>query len=261
MASRKRTCRVMLLDLENVPNELSRLAGEISKFHKVIACHGVAQPKLSLDVAKQLAPVIHDGRLEFVGMVRGGKNAADFGIAFLAGKLMIELPPETEFVILSKDTGLDHVADMLRRFGRKAKRVAGLSQPKQVKVAGKTASAAKVASKKTSAATDFCELHLARHLDRPRSKATLLNAIGHFFRGRRRKVDVDSVLRQLIQLGVVKLDENDRVRYQVRSPKPLAQDTLPIPEPDEAADFAEVDTVPFETNRVDSQKTFQWHSR
>ena len=59
MSLRKNTCRVMLLDLENVPNELARLAGEISKFHKVIACHGVAQPKLPLDVAKQLASAVN----------------------------------------------------------------------------------------------------------------------------------------------------------------------------------------------------------
>ena len=67
---------------------------------------------------------------------------------------------------------------------------------------------------------------------------------------------MDSVLRQLIQMGVVKLDENGRVRYQVRSPKPITQDPLPIPEPDQAADLAEVDTIPFEANRASSQKTF-----
>ena len=44
--------RVLLIDLENVPHELLCLAGEISKFYKVIACHGVTEPKIPLEVAK-----------------------------------------------------------------------------------------------------------------------------------------------------------------------------------------------------------------
>jgi hypothetical protein len=106
MSSGNETRRVLLIDLDNVPNELSWLAREISKFHKVIACHGVREPKIPLKVTEQLAPAIHDGRLQFVGMARGGKNAADFGIAFLAGKLMTELPPETERGSAKCDQGL-----------------------------------------------------------------------------------------------------------------------------------------------------------
>jgi hypothetical protein len=61
---------------------------------------------------------IGDETLEIVGMQRKGKNAADFGLAFHGGRLLAELPPDTEFVIVSKDAGLDHVVDLLRRAGR-----------------------------------------------------------------------------------------------------------------------------------------------
>jgi hypothetical protein len=63
------------------------LASEASKFDKMIACHGLAEPKVALDVAKQLAPLIHDGRLEFVGMTRGGMSLQGIG----SGKFEIRI--------------------------------------------------------------------------------------------------------------------------------------------------------------------------
>ncbi len=40
-----------------------------------------------------------------------GKNAADFGLAFWAGRLATEMPAETEFIILSQDGDWDHVVN------------------------------------------------------------------------------------------------------------------------------------------------------
>ena len=51
------------------------------------------------------------------------KNAADFGICFLAGSLMQELSKETHFVIVSNDKDLDHVVHLLKSHGRSAERV------------------------------------------------------------------------------------------------------------------------------------------
>ncbi len=50
-------------------------------------------------------------------MEKRGRNAADFGLAFWAGGLAAELPPETEFIILSQDGDLDHVLSFLRSAG------------------------------------------------------------------------------------------------------------------------------------------------
>ena len=50
-------------------------------------------------------------------MTSGGKNSADFGICFFAGVLMQQLPKETHFVIISNDTDLDHVVNLLKGQG------------------------------------------------------------------------------------------------------------------------------------------------
>jgi len=61
-----------------------------------------------------LAEPILGGDLEIVGMENKGKNAADFGLCFHVGKLMAEMPPDTEFILLSEDGNMDHAVNMLR---------------------------------------------------------------------------------------------------------------------------------------------------
>ncbi len=114
--------RVLLIDLDNCPKELAELPNELANFTRIVACYGVNEPRLSVSLVRALAPAIHEGRLEFVGMELRGKNAADFGLAFWAGRLLERLPAETEFVILSRDNGLEHVVNLLRREHRAARR-------------------------------------------------------------------------------------------------------------------------------------------
>src|SRR5712692_5720686 len=72
-----------------------------------------------------LATAMHEGRLAIIGMQKKGKNAADFGLAFWAGRLAAEMPPDTEFLILSQDTDLDHVVHMLQGAKRQVERQDG----------------------------------------------------------------------------------------------------------------------------------------
>ncbi|MEO5376576.1 MAG: PIN domain-containing protein [Magnetococcus sp. DMHC-6] len=91
--------RVLLIDLENCPAELGQLPETLSEFSKIIVCFAGIEPKVPLGLVIVLAKAIHEGRLEFVGMDRGGKNAADFGLAFWAGRLVSEMPKETSFTM------------------------------------------------------------------------------------------------------------------------------------------------------------------
>jgi hypothetical protein len=122
--------RVLLIDLDNCPKELAKLSDEVQNFARVIACYGAVEPRLTLSLVRALAQPIHEGRLEFVGMEVRGKNAADFGLAYWAGRLVEQMPPETEFVVISRDQALDHVVNLLRRDDRAARRLgAGASTP------------------------------------------------------------------------------------------------------------------------------------
>ena len=99
--------QVLLIDLDNCPKEIGKLPQVLASFTRIVICYGSIEPKVPLGLVTALATAIHEGKLELVGMDKGGKNAADFGLAFWAGRLVSEMPKETEFTILSADTFLE----------------------------------------------------------------------------------------------------------------------------------------------------------
>jgi hypothetical protein len=211
--------RVLLLDLDNCPHEMAWLVDDLPRFRKVIACHGPVEPKLSLDLATQLSAALQAGQVEFFRMTRGGKNAADFGLAFLAGKLMAEFSARTEFVVLSNDTDLDHVVDMLRRFDRKAKRTNG----RNFRIKGKSCR-----KHGTLPAEEFAENYLNRRDALPGHKTALRNAIRSFF-GKRRKVDPDAVIQELVAREIVVFDGGGKTTYHLDSTTVSAETATPLP--------------------------------
>lgn len=192
--------RVLLIDLDNCPKELAELPNELANFTRIVACYGVNEPRLSVSLVGALAPAIHEGRLEFVGMDQRGKNAADFGLAFWAGRLLERLPAETEFVILSRDGGLEHVVNLLRREHRLARR------------AGSTVEAATGVDPDDRAAEEFYTERLRRQLHRPKRRRTLLKGIRTFFQNRE-GLDADRVLAALMRRGWVSCDGEGIVTY------------------------------------------------
>lgn len=115
--------KVMLIDLENCPKQLQNLPDDISTYNRVVICHAHANSKIPLNWISLLAEAITAGRLKIQQMEKGGKNAADFGICFLAGALMQELPDDTHFVIVSDDKDLDHAVNLLLAHHRSAERI------------------------------------------------------------------------------------------------------------------------------------------
>jgi hypothetical protein len=228
--------RILLMDLDNCPDQLSWLAEELPKFERVVACHGPVEPKLPLSLVKDLATAIHVGQLEFVRMEHGGKNAADFGLAFVAGQLAAQLPEEAEFVILSKDTGLDHVVEMLKRADRQAQRVTGRPSATQSPVRSRPAKAASA----VEAAEEFWLVQLSQQQSPPRRKEALRNAIRSYF-GRRSRVDCDAVIAELVVRGMVTFNGHGVATYHFpvtdelddeglgEEPAPAFRDDDPIP--------------------------------
>jgi hypothetical protein len=79
--------RALLIDLDNCPRQIDRLPETLTEYARVIACYGGTEPKVPLGMVPLLATAIHEGRLAIIGMQKKGKNAADFGLAFWAGRL------------------------------------------------------------------------------------------------------------------------------------------------------------------------------
>lgn len=211
--------RVLLIDLDNCPKQIQTLPQKLSVFSRVIACYGGEDPKVHLRLVPLLASAINEGKLEIIGMEKKGKNAADFGLAFWAGRLMAEMPPETQFVILSQDADLDHIINMLRRADRKAERING----KVKKIKSAHASIDKRVDKRepengtiNSVIEEAIEKYTLQHLQagssRPRKKATLLNSIKAFFK-KRKGIKAEDILQGLVERGILHIDEKGRVTY------------------------------------------------
>jgi hypothetical protein len=203
--------RILLLDLDNCPQHLARLPMELDRFSRIIACYGAVEPRLGLSLVRSLATAIHEGRLEFVGMRIKGKNAADFGLAFWAGRLLTETPPDTEFVILSGDQDLDHVVDLLHRENRRAQRVGKAGEPAE--------------ANNGKAIREYVTDRLRPEIQRPKRRQSLLNSIRSFFQNQV-GIDPNGVLNELIVRGVVQIDEQGVVTYRDGD---LWRDEEPLP--------------------------------
>lgn len=113
---------VLLIDLDNCPHEVLELERTAANYDLIVASHGHHEPRVPLGMASILGQLIAQGRIEIWAMP-AGKNSADFGLTFLAGRLSAEQPPGTDFQIASKDKDLDHAVSLLRRSGFAARRI------------------------------------------------------------------------------------------------------------------------------------------
>src|SRR5215475_10104356 len=202
--------RALLIDLDNCPRQIERLPETLTEYARVIACYGGTEPKVPLGMVPLLATAIHEGRLAIIGMHKKGKNAADFGLAFWAGRLAAELPPDTEFLILSQDTDLDHVVHMLQGANRRVERLDGkvhrtkrlsTDPPKlQVEIEG-------------DVVTEYCAVYLQPARSRPVRKVTLSNSIRAFCKNHKKNITPEEILHGLVTRGVVVIDDKGRVTY------------------------------------------------
>jgi hypothetical protein len=162
--------RVLLIDLENCPDQIHQLQKSLEQFSQVVICYAQTGAKIPLDWLVPLSETVSSNKLKIFKMTNGGKNAADFGICFFAGVLMQQLNIETHFVIVSNDTDLDHVVSLLKSQGRSAERIGTKKEEK------KTAAAIEVmaeATALTSPVKTYCMHLISYSKNRPAKKATL----------------------------------------------------------------------------------------
>ena len=219
------SAKVLLIDLDNCPNQIEKLSLHIETFTRVIVSYGGTEPKVPFSLLSLLATPIHEKRLEIV-RVEQRKNAADFALTFHAGLLVHEMPPNTAFTILSDDTGLDHAIHLLNEKGRKARRLSGKDQTVKAesKPRSTKANSRKQAKSKETPSSDDSPINEAavtlsknlRKLDRekkPKSQESLLNHIESHFKGNQELADGrEAILDALVRQGTIKLEGN-KVRY------------------------------------------------
>ncbi|MBF0235192.1 MAG: NYN domain-containing protein [Desulfamplus sp.] len=192
--------KILLIDLENCPNQLKELQKRIAEYSQVVICYAHSSAKIPLDWLMPLNETINADRLKIYKMVASGKNSADFGICFFAGMLMQQMPEDSHFVIMSNDTDLDHVVNLLNSQNRTAERLG-------VKTAETAAlSVVETVENKLSPIEVYCSHLVAYKKNRPAKKVTLLNSIKNKFKD---KPEItNSILESLIKKGALSIQEN-----------------------------------------------------
>ena len=164
----QKTERVLLIDLENCPGQIHQLMKNLEQFSQVVICYAQSGAKVPIDWILPLTSTVNSNKLKILKTPGAGKNAADFGITFWAGVLMQQLPTQTHFTVVSEDTDLDHVINLLKSQGRTAERINAKHE---------TNSKTPALAMASTPLQEYCT-HLVKHSKtRPAKKDTLLNSI------------------------------------------------------------------------------------
>jgi uncharacterized LabA/DUF88 family protein len=117
--------KFLLVDFENIQQV------DLSKFdtaYKIIIFIGINQKSIATSLVMKNQHL--GSRLEWKQVDGNGKNALDFYIAYELGKIFVK-DPQTECVILSKDTGFKPLVDSLAKEGRLCRRIESLHELKK----------------------------------------------------------------------------------------------------------------------------------
>lgn len=192
--------RALLIDLDNCPGELVEIADELESYCRIVGCYAGPEPRVPLGLVLSLAKVFEAGRFELVSM-KVGKNAADFGLAFWAGRLFETLPDEIEIIVLSKDKDLDRVVELLRKYGRSARRVG----PRKTTAPSPKQSPEEIAYELMGM--------LQPSGPNPASKTTLLKRIRTLLKQKNLTLGPEQVLEILLEHRLITLDGKEKVSY------------------------------------------------
>jgi len=201
--------KVLLIDLENCPNQVEKLLKNLEQFSYVVICYAQTGAKIPLDWLMPLNSAINNQQLKTIKMPNKGKNAADFGISFFAGVFMQQLPIQTHFVIISEDADLDHVIDLLKSQGRTAERI----NTKKPEIILDKNLETEVITDLTLAIKIYCALLLTNSNNRPAKPETLKNSIRVRFKDMPFRIEeIFDALKEKAVIGVVdnKIIYNDK---------------------------------------------------
>lgn len=207
-----------LIDLENVqPASLNKLKSE--GYHLKVFV-GASQSKISVELAEKIQ--VFGPMAEYIRVQHSGKNALDFHIAFYMGQLASQ-EPNSQFLVISKDTGYDPLLKHMRELGLKANRsaaaVAATTSP--VATTPKTTPTATSPVKKDPAQMSMQERvqHAKQHFKKagkakPAKRSSLVSDLHSKFQKKLSDQAIQSLIAELIKQGVV-IDSQGAISYQL----------------------------------------------
>ncbi|MBF7683734.1 hypothetical protein I2F27_10445 [Acinetobacter sp. B5B] len=110
--------KILLIDIENCGRALHQLQSSLNDYAQVYVVYATSNVNFSLDELHEFLPFIQAGRFHVLKMSKVGKDAADFGLAFWAGKLSQQYhAQEVVFEIVSHDHAMQYVSELLQQQG------------------------------------------------------------------------------------------------------------------------------------------------
>lgn len=197
----------ILIDFENVqPGNLALLRG---RDFKIMVFLGATQAKLPTDLACELQAL--GANAEYVRCAGNGPNALDFHIAYHVGRLAAE-HPETDFHIISRDTGFDPLIRHLKMRGTICHRWANLSSIPGMKPAAAAQGAGRVKAAAADPVKRVIENLAKRGGAKPRTVKRLCSSIRDLLGAQTSDGAIAKVVQELEARGIAKVTEG-RVSY------------------------------------------------
>jgi hypothetical protein len=172
------TNKLLLVDFENVQQvDLSKL----DETYYVIIFVGASQNNIPIDLVKSAQKL--GGRLEWQKVEGNGSNALDFHIAMQLGRVL-EVTPNKNCIVLTKDKGFDPLIRYLNKLGLKTKRLNSLLE----------LGANPVKTDDPNYQRVFELLSKADKKNRPRRRKTLNQHISAMFQKKLPQQEVDKII-------------------------------------------------------------------
>lgn len=193
----------VLVDFENVqPTDLALLNGGLYKIKIFLGTH---QGKIPVAMARALQTFGPD--VEYIQVNGSGRNAVDFHIAFYIGQLAAAAP-ESQFHVISKDTGFD---PLLKHLGER-----GIRCQRSISIATIPLNPAIKAGPESMAdrAEAVIENLAKRKSAKPRTLKTLRSTIKSLFGSQLTDEDLDRLIEHLTRRGVIRTTDGN-VQYEL----------------------------------------------
>ena len=188
--------KIVLVDFENVqPKDLASINGGA---YQVKVFLGAQQAKIPLTLARTLQGF--GPQAEYIQINGSGSNAVDFHIAYYIGRVAATAP-DTQFYVISKDTGFDPLLKHLEERGISCQRLSSIAD---------VVSAKRTPGDKVSA---VLENFAKRKSGKPRTLKTLRTTIQALFPNELIE-GVDRVIEQLTTRGAIRITDG-KVDYDV----------------------------------------------
>ncbi|WP_257223141.1 MULTISPECIES: PIN domain-containing protein, partial [unclassified Acinetobacter] len=198
--------KILLLDIENLHKTENELLTYLKQYSSIYLVYAKSPISFSLDGLVKLSPFIMNGKLKVLKMPKIGKDAADFGLTFIAGQLSTQVSAkEFSFDVMSNDHSMGYVVDLLKI----AKFEAKIIHEKPL-VSVHVINEVKAEQNVGELIFQYCE-YLTKNAARPAKLESLLNSLKAILKV---SDDVAKVLVELLKKHkIIRLD-NSKIFYQ-----------------------------------------------